>query len=301
MKIAHIINPVKVSKKNELYVAQQTTFATMKLSKEWYSGNAQIGFYCTQFEEDRSIIPDFFTSLSDLQRSVLDVNPTLRGKKLPLIADILAKSKEINSFDYLIYTNVDIALMPQFYSFVTDQLSKGHDALVINRRRISGKYTFPEDLNLMYSDLGHSHPGFDCFVIKKELIELFIFHEICIGIPFLEVSFVHNIASFAVNPLYVMDAHLTFHLGTDVLNKRKKNPYYWHNRKTYFHTIRPKLVGHFKLSKFPYFNEKISIRSLKWVLNPALFTREYIKLENKHLLDKIRTTWQEIRWAILQR
>jgi hypothetical protein len=301
VKIAHIINSVKVHEKNELFVAQQVTFSTMNRSKDWCNGNAEINFYSAQFEEDRSVLPEFITPLTNLKRSVLDVNQKLQGKKLPLIADILEKAKEISSFDYLIYTNADIALMPHFYDFVTDYLSKGHDAIVINRRRISGSYSFPEDLNLMYSDIGRSHPGFDCFVVKKELIDQFVFDNICIGVPFLEVSFVHNIASFASNPLYIMDAHLTFHLGTEVLPKGRKNAFYWHNRSTYFTKIRPKLAPHFKLSGFPYFNKKIPLRSLKWVLNPALFTREYIQLERNHIVGKWRSKWIELRWRLLQR
>lgn len=273
----------------------------MKRSKEWCVENENITFYCTQFEEDHSVIPDYFSPLSDLKRSVIDVNPALKGKKLPLIGDILEKSKEIKAFDYLIYTNADIAVMPHFYNFVLDQLSNGHDAIVINRRRISGKYKFPEDLSLMYSDQGRSHPGFDCFIVKRALIEKFVFNDICIGIPFLEVSFIHNIASFADNPLYVMDAHLTFHIGTEVLEKRTKNLYYWHNRKIYFEKIQPKLKQGFTLSRFPYANERIPIRSLKWILNPGLFTREYIRLERKHLLATIRSKIKELRWRILAR
>jgi hypothetical protein len=301
VKIAHIINPVNVQKKTELYSAQIVTYASMDLARKWYLGDSEISFFSTQFKEDYDMIPEYITPLSDLNRSVLDVNPKLNGKKLPLIADILEKSNEINAFDYLIYTNVDIALMPQFYSFVVNQISKGHDAIVINRRRLSKKYNFPEDMSLMYSDLGLSHPGFDCFIFKKELIQKFIFNEICIGIPFLEVSFIHNIASFAKNPLYVLNAHLTFHLGTEVLSNRKKDEYYWHNRKNYFNTIQPKLAPTFKLANFPYFNENILLRAIKWGLNPALFTREYLKLEGRNTILKMKTIIDEIRWRILQR
>ena len=98
-----------------------------------------------------------------------------------------------------------------------------------------------------------------------------------------------------------MDAHLTFHLGTEVLPKGRKNAFYWHNRSIYFKKIEPQLAPHFKLSGFPYFNEKIPVRSLKWVLNPALFTRNYIRLERKNLLSRLRLIIQELRWRMLQR
>lgn len=301
MKIAHIINPVNVQKINDLFAAQKVTFESMIRAKKWYEGDAEINLYSTQFPEDHAIIPEYIHPLSDLKKSVLDVDSTLNGRKLPLIADILEKRNEIEDFDYLIYTNADIALMPHFYEFVTNKISEGHDAIVINRRRLSQKYNRIEELNLMYSDLGSSHPGFDCFVIKKALISEFIFHDICIGIPFLEVTFIHNIASFASNPLYVFDAHLTFHLGTEVLSNRKKDNYYWHNRKVYFNIIKPKLSQNFELAKFPYFNEKIVLRALKWSLNPALFTRDYIRLEGRSKFQKIKGLFDEVRWRILQR
>lgn len=267
----------------------------------WSTDEVDVQVYTTQFEEDREIIPTHFIQLSNLKRSVLDVNPQLKERKLPLIGDILEKATEIEAYDYLIYTNADIALMPHFYSFVASQLLKGHDALVINRRRIGNHYQFPEDLDLMYADLGRSHPGFDCFVFKKELINQFILDNICIGIPFLEVSLIHNIASFAKHPLYVMNGHLTFHLGTEVLSSRQKNPFYWHNRNSYFRNIQPKLSRHFKLSGFPYFSERLTKRSLKWMLNPSLFTRNYIQLEGKNLIEKLRSFRNEWRWRLLQR
>ncbi|HNS42093.1 MAG TPA: hypothetical protein PKN22_04985, partial [Taishania sp.] len=126
----------------------------------------QIQLYTTQFEEDKAIIPQGFSVLSNLERSVLDVNPSLKGKKLPLIADILEKRKEIQTFDYLVFTNMDIAVQPYFYDTIFKYIEQGHDAIVINRRRISDKRRTLQDLPLMYADMGKSHPGFDCFVIK---------------------------------------------------------------------------------------------------------------------------------------
>ena len=301
MRIAHIINTIKLQKNNELYTAQEITFSTLQAAKKFTLTNAQIELYSTQYPEDRGVVPDFITCLSDLEHSVLDLNSKWKGKKLPFISEILSKGKEIPNFDFLIYTNIDIALMPHFYNYVVDKLNNGHDAIVINRRRISKNYKFPEDINSMYSDLGLSHPGFDCFIVKKELIDTFYFGQICIGTPFLEVSFLHNIASFAARPLYVMDAHLTFHLGTEVLSNRKKNDVYWHNRKTYFNEIRPKLAHNFKLSQFPYFDHKFHLRSMKWMLNPAVFMREYIRLECKHLSKKLMIFLKEFRWKLLQR
>lgn len=301
LKIAHIINPVKVGENSDLHFAQPITFESIKIAQAFSSkGLYEVNVYTTQFEEDRSIIPEGFIQLSNLQKSVLDVNPTLKGKKLPLIGSIMGKLEEIESADFVIYTNMDIALMPYFYDTVFEYLQQGHDALVINRRRISKRYQSVEELPLMYADMGKSHPGFDCFVIKKSLLPQFIWGEICVGISFLEATFVHNIFSFSENPLYIPDAHLTFHLGMDVLVPRN-NLFYKHNRKAFFETIYPKLKPHFELKKFPYASLPFPKRAIKWMLNPSIFTRNYLELEGKNWRQRIKCRLDEIRWRILQK
>lgn len=272
----------------------------MRVAKHFSKFNEQISLFSTQFEEDKAIIPDFVNPLSNLSRSVLDLNPKLKNRKLPLIADILAKSSEIKHFDYLIFTNMDIALMPYFYDVVFEKIHAGHDALVINRRRLSKKYSKIEELPLMYADLGKSHPGFDCFVMHKDLLNQFVLDEICVGISFLEVSLVNNVFSFAKNPLYLPDKHLTFHLGMDVLVPRN-NAFYQHNRRSYFDNIQPKIKMHFELKKLPYGSLPWPSRMVKWILNPSLFTRNYLELEGKSTWQKIKARLDEIRWKSLQR
>ncbi len=272
----------------------------MKRAKHFSVFKDQIIQCTTQFEEDEAIVPDYFLKLSNLEKSVLEVSPVLKNRKLPLIKDILDKTKEINDFSYCIYTNVDIALMPHFYDAVFNYINKGHDAIVINRRRLSKNNDALNDLSLMFADLGKSHPGFDCFVFKKELLEKFLLDDICVGISFLEAALVHNIASFAEKPLFVPDAHLTFHIGMDVLVNRE-NEFYKHNRNIFFKEIYPKLKPYFSLKKFPYGSLSLPNRMVKWMLNPSIFTLNYIVLEKKNVFQKINYCINEMRWRILQR
>lgn len=298
--LVHIVNPVKVDKKSDLYSAQPITFESMLVARKFSKYKDQITLCTTQFEEDKSCIPEGFKVLSNLNRSVLNLNSDLQSRKLPLIKDILDKINEIDSCDYCIYTNVDIALMPHFYDTVFQYIEQGHDAVIINRRRLVSDYNKVEQLPLMYADLGKSHPGFDCFVFKKSLLDLFELDSICVGISFLEATLVHNIFSFAKNPLYVPDAHLTFHIGMDVLVPRKNN-FYKHNRKVFFKMIYPKLKPYFALKKFPYGTLRFPNRLIKWALNPSLFTLNYLNLEKKNFLQIIKAYLDEIRWRILQR
>lgn len=132
--------------------------------------------------------------------------------------------------------------------------------------------------------------------LKKELLQQFELDTICVGISFLEVSLVHNIFSFAQKPLFVPDAHLTFHIGMDVLVNRS-NDFYRHNKSVFFNAIHPKIKPYFSLKKFPYGSLGFFNRMLKWGLNPSLFFRNYLSLEVKSIKAKL----DEIRWRILQK
>lgn len=301
MKIVHIVGPVKVPKNNNLYNAQPITFESMRKAKDYIQNSYLEVILCsTQYDEDKEIIPNYFTQLSDLTRSVNDVNPALKTRKLPLIKDILQKIEEINDIDYVIYTNVDIALMPNFYESVFEYIKLNHDAIIINRRRIANNYNSAEQLPLMFAELGRSHPGFDCFIFKQGLLNKLILDDICVGIPFIEVSLLHNLLAFSDNPLVLFDKHLTFHLGMDVLGFNK-NEYYAHNKEVYFKRIYPKIRDKFDLKKFPYAENSRLKRFLKWGLNPSLMTVDYLSLEGKSYLNRLKLKLDELRWRFLQR
>ena len=301
LKIAHIVNPVKVAKNNQLFAAQFITFESMKAAKnQAILSDFELIQCCTQYSEDEEVVPSYFKKLSNLKRSVNEVNSKLNGRKLPLIKDILSKTIEIKNVDYIIYTNVDIALMPFFYDTVHQYIQDGHDFISINRRRLEDKYDSVNQLPKMYAELGKSHPGFDCFIFKQTLLEKLHLDGICVGVPFLEVSLLHNLMAVSENPKILFDKHLSFHIGMNVLGF-KKDAYYSHNRATYFNSIYPKIKSNFDLKKFPYVEDSRFKRLIKWALNPSIFAVDYLNLEGKSSLQKLKLKLDEIRWRILQR
>jgi hypothetical protein len=301
LKIAHIVNPVKVAKNNQLFPVQVITFESMKLAKTQTNiADLELIQCCTCYDEDKEVIPPYFQKLSNLTRSVSDINSELEGRKLPLIKDILSKTTEIEKIDFIIYTNVDIALMPFFYDSVYEYIMEGHDFIAINRRRLENKYTSSSELTKMYAELGKSHPGFDCFIFKQSLLEKLHLDGICVGVPFLEVSLLHNLLAFSENPKIIFDKHLSFHIGMNVLGFRKDS-YCRHNRQVYFSKIYPKIKSKFDLNKFPYSEKSFLKRMISWILNPSVFTVDYLNLEGKNSLQKIKLKLDEIRWRVLQR
>ncbi len=217
IKIAHIINPFAVKESSDLFIAQPITFETMKVAQDFArsSYNLDVALYSAQFLEDSSIVPKGFVKTRNLEYSVLDLKEFKIKRKLPLIKDILDRFYEKTDADYLIYTNVDIAVMPHFYVAIKNIINQGFDAFIINRRTISETYKSVEQIPLMYADLGTKHPGCDCFVFKRSAYKNYKFGSACIGANLIGKILATNLICNADNFIFLKDLHLTFHIGDD--------------------------------------------------------------------------------------
>ncbi|MFC7356857.1 hypothetical protein ACFQO1_04090 [Jejudonia soesokkakensis] len=215
MKIVHIVNPVNVGPASDLFKAQPITFESMRKAKEFSKGAIEVALVTTQYSEDHDIIPAYFYKAPDLKHSVMDVDDFKKTRKLPFIKDILDRAVESSlDAEYIVYTNVDIALLPHFYLFVKEKIEIGLDAFVINRRTISKEYDL-DTLASAYSDLGVEHPGFDCFVIRKDLIASLHLGSICIGANWIGRTMFANLITYCNNYELFKYEHLTFHIGED--------------------------------------------------------------------------------------
>jgi hypothetical protein len=210
VKLAHIINPVKVNESSDLHVAQPVTFRTMLKAKEYSTLNKKVNLYAVGYEEDVNFIPKGFKILPNLINSVMDYGNFQNRRKLPLIADILNSCTSIDT-DYIIYTNADISLQPYFYDYIFHKIHDGSDSLIINRRIVD---EFSSDV-VMFSEVGLQHPGFDCFVFRKELLRKFNFGNACIGANWIGRILYTNLLIHSKSLEIIKDAHLTFHIGED--------------------------------------------------------------------------------------
>src|SRR3972149_6920763 len=198
-KIAHIINPVIFNESSALCAPQPVTFETMRAARDFASRSVEVDLYSAQTPEDHPFVPEDFIATRDLDRSVLDFGVFRKKRKLPLIRDILNRLYEASEAEYLIYTNVDISLMPQFYLAVNGFIEEGNDAFIINRRTISSRHKRIEEIPLMYSELGRAHPGHDCFVFKRDVYRGYRLGDVCIGAPFVGRTLLFNLACSAKN------------------------------------------------------------------------------------------------------
>lgn len=227
---AHIVNPVVAGRASDLTVAQPITFESMRVARSFSGSPDRITLMTAQFAEDRPACPDDFTMTPDLDRSILDLGKFVKPRKLPLLRDILDKVVNCSDAEYLIYTNVDIAVLPGFYVAVDRMIDAGHDALVINRRTISNRCTKVEELPLMYAEVGQKHPGHDCFVFRRDQYANYDLGDVCIGMAWVAKPLLLNMAYFAERFRIFEDCHLTFHVGDprpwtnpDLADYRKHN------------------------------------------------------------------------------
>lgn len=216
ISIAHVVNPVARAGES-LSTAQPITFRTMCMARDFAAGAADVSLFATQLAgTERVPLPPPFQPLPDLDRTVTDLRTFRVPRPLPLLRDILDRLHSAAAqSDYLIYTNVDIALQPHFYRLVAGLAAGGHDAFVVNRRTIPARWCDTADIPLMWAETGDTHPGWDCFVFRRDLYPRFRLGDACIGADWIGRMMIANMAALARHFEVFTDLHATFHIGDD--------------------------------------------------------------------------------------
>lgn len=282
-KIAHVINPFKAPESSDLFIAQPVTFHTMMAAQK--NAGAEVSLFAACYEEDREVVPEGFVVLPFLTDTVLNHHSFQHPVRLPLIREILEKLYLHTDAEYLVYTNVDIALYPDFYNKIQLFIDEGHDAFIINRRRISTRYTSIDDCDKMMQEEGKTHPGFDCFVFHRSLYPRLVLEDLCIGVPFFEISFSQNLFALADHFRLYDNERLTFHIGMEIFARRQPREYLYYNRNEYYKIIE-KLKPVLSSKKFPYSRLPVPFRWIKWGLHPCIPIRLAMQLEWKRYAGK---------------
>ncbi len=212
----HITNPVVVTSSSDLYKAQPITFETMEKAKSFADlENISVKQIAAYYPEDEVLVPKSFGKCPPLEHSCLDFHTFKKKRKLPLLQDILSAAYKYEEAEYVVYTNVDIALMPHFYVSAKKIMEEGYDVVNIFRRTLNNTYESLEEIPYMYADLGEDHPGTDCFIIKRSLLEKIELQKIVIGSQFVALALRTNLHAFANKIAEFPRMHMTFHLGDD--------------------------------------------------------------------------------------
>lgn len=255
----------------------------MRNAKEKAKNIVEVELMTAQFSEDESIIPNGFNSTKNLDRSVLNLGEFERKMKLPILYDILQRMYDETDAEYLIYTNVDIGVYPDFYLRVNEFIEQGLDAFIINRRRISEKYTRVEELQEIYNDFGKKHPGFDCFVFRRDLFPKLQLMNICIGVPFIGITLSQNLFALSSRFKLFTEEKLTFHIGMEIIKGRAPREYFKHNQREFWKVVNGPLRDQIRLKKLPYSNWWMPFRLIRWGIQPSFPIRLMLRLEFEHL------------------
>jgi len=222
-RFVHVVNPVKVGPSSGLYTAQPITFESMRVAQQFAAAfSLDVQLCATNFPEDDEIVPSFFGCRKHLHRSVLDVDTFSIPRKLPLIKDILDCAASASDAEFIIYTNIDIGVLPNFYLSLDRIVNEGLDAFMVTRRTLSKEYKGTSELWRMYADIGDAHPGDDCFVFRREAYPKYDVGDACIGVKYIARLLAFNVIIHAHRFERFKNLHLTFHIGDERI---------WHNDK----------------------------------------------------------------------
>jgi len=165
-------------------------------------------------EEDCT--PQGFTRATPLTRSTATEYPDLAQRRLPFVFDIIEAGADFSGpDDYIIFTNADICLRPQFYRFVEDIIGRGFDAFVINRRDMDANLIHEDLYPLVEFDQGWAHTGFDCFVFRRSLLDRFVKALCCVGVRYIGWSVFANLLMQSDRFALFKNVHATYHFGQD--------------------------------------------------------------------------------------
>ena len=283
-KLVHILNPVSRPRSDTLGYAQEISFLGIREACKLIPRDLQVLYAATYYKDEQIELPSFFENQFLLKRSVYDMGDFPVYRRLPLIADIMSFARTIQA-DYYLYTNIDIALQPHFYSFIWPYLSNGYEGLIINRRRIPQLRGSYSELSAYSTRRGRPHPGFDCFLMSASVVDQLVLGEICVGVPFVGVAMAHNIFAYARPWKLFAYEDLSFHIGMEIY-KPQLHSYYWHNRREFFKKVRPSLWPFLSSDEMPYGRRPWWERYWYWGMNPSLFVYMNSKLYLRDLLSK---------------
>lgn len=222
MKIAHIVNPVHVTNpQSDLSYAQPLTLASMRQARAVAAeAGIDVRLLACSYEEDRGEIPPDFIETPLLTDSILEHvagGPEDAPRKLPLLRDILDRLQTAApDADYLVYSNIDIGLQPDFYVEVARRIEEsGWRAFSIMRHTVADTLRSVDDLDRIHALPGEAHGGYSCFVFPRADLERYDLGEVCIGIQPASILLMLNMIINSERFDEENTVRLCFHLGDE--------------------------------------------------------------------------------------
>ncbi|HTL82855.1 MAG TPA: hypothetical protein VL651_14175 [Bacteroidia bacterium] len=283
MRFVHIVNPFDPGPSEKEKRLQKLTFDALFNAAKTAEGIDEVKICAAYFKEDETAFPIEIIRVKQLERSLSDVSGIAMKKKLPLMADILDGLKKFPEADYYIYTNMDIIPAPQFYSAIAQILKvEKHQALIINRRRV--EESLLDSPEKIFTQDGLPHPGYDCFVFHRSLLDQLEFGNAAVGVPGIGFLFAHNLFLRTDSCAVLTDKHLTYHLGMEIVKPWTEKSVVEYQ----YDIIRNFLKKHrneFTVKNFPGYTLPFFKRHYRWLMSPLFSYPMMFRLDMRGLFD----------------
>ncbi len=217
----HVLNPFVCPPDSEHGIASRVTWASLgQAITRAHAHGLDVAVNAVVKPGDEAAVLPPARLAAHLDRTVQDVRPLRPVRPLPLIGDILQAGTAGSDASHVIFTNMDIAVQPDFYVRLAELIEQRFDAatpFVVYWRNIPAHYTDPAQLPAMYAEPGERAYGFDCFVFPRPLLAALDLGASCIGAAHFDyLMFMALDAASGFRIRRVDDLPLTFHLGNDI-------------------------------------------------------------------------------------
>jgi hypothetical protein len=216
-----VINPFRSTAGHQHDRAQRVTFHALRTAQTLAAANGVAVDCCAAiYEDDVDVVPPWMRAVASLSVSIDDLGTFQKHRRLPRLADVLA-AVPVAAPDatHVIYTNVDIALQPDFYIRVAGLLAScgaGVPAFTVTRRILGDHYRDESEYPLMCADPGIPHPGYDCFVFPVSYLPHLRLADVCLGVYWFDMLLLANLDALSRHRMVVLKGQRwTFHIGDD--------------------------------------------------------------------------------------
>lgn len=220
VSFTHLLNPFPAKPGSEHQIASSVTYRSLHAAQQLADQKGlRVDFRAVILPGDEGAVAPPIGEVVYLKRTVQDLVRLTPKRPLPLIEDILKIGAEQIRGSHLIFSNMDIAVQPHFYTTLHDLICHqiGPDMpFTVPRVNIDAGLA-NEALEAMYRADGPIGQGYDCFVIPRELVRDLDLGGCCIGAPYFDNLLVMELDAVSRTGFrHLVDQRLTFHLGCDI-------------------------------------------------------------------------------------
>lgn len=223
ISFCHIINPFPCPETSEHGIASRITYESLRVAADAarrHGMHVEVNAIVLPGDEEAIQLPA--RSSGYLKRTVQDICPLSPKRLYPLISDILELGAHSTECEYLIFTNMDIAVQPDFYLQLQELIENHYPSgtpFTVYRRNIPNHYNRIDQLPEMYvqAQSGQLAYGYDCFVFPRAYVTDLDLGNTCIGAAHFDyLLFIALDAASGFKSSRVNDRPLTFHIGNDI-------------------------------------------------------------------------------------